>query len=123
MIRDMIRNVLIHIAKRLPKNKETDYPQLWFYMPKRWIELKEEYPNGQKKLKRAKLRVVIEKLYGIVTGHELSDTEYGYGGGNMIDRNCRWCDKSIQIPIKENIVSNEFKDMMGQVGTVADDDI
>ncbi len=33
-----------------------------------------------------------------MTGHEISKTEWGYGGGLFVDRNCRWCDKVIKVP-------------------------
>ena len=35
------------------------------------------------------------------TGHELSRTEKGYGGGITEDRHCRWCDKVFQVPAGE----------------------
>ena len=31
-------------------------------------------------------------------GHELSKTEWGYGGGDTCDRWCRWCNKLIVAP-------------------------
>lgn len=31
-------------------------------------------------------------------GHELSKTEWGYGGGDTADRWCRWCNKLIVVP-------------------------
>lgn len=109
--------VLPFIARMHPKNWGKDrqiYPQLWYCMPKRWVELKNEfYPNGQHKLRRAKPRLVIERICGVLTGHEISNTEFGYGGGGSIDRSCRWCDKNIPIPKSENCVSEEFKELMG----------
>jgi len=33
-----------------------------------------------------------------LAGHELSLTEWGYGGGDVADRWCRWCDKLIVVP-------------------------
>lgn len=59
-------------------------------------------------MKRAKLRLFIEFLCGIFGGHELSETEWGYSGGNTADRHCRWCDKAIVVP-KESILF-QFKE-------------
>ena len=108
--------ILPKIARFHPSNKShQDYPQLWYCMPRRWKEGKGFYPNGQRKLKRARLRLCIEWLCGKLTGHEISRTEKGYGGGTHIDCNCRWCDKSIKIPVKENVLSKEFISLMGKV--------
>lgn len=108
--------ILPLIARLHPSNWRENrwrYPQTWWLMPKRWIEVEGEYyPNGQNKLRRAKLRPVLEKICGFLTGHEISNTEYGYGGGKMMDRNCRWCDKFLRIPLEENIPSKKMKDLM-----------
>lgn len=58
-----------------------EYPQLW------WVVSK--YPQPIKK--------VIQFLCGLLGGHELSKTEWGYGGEH-VDRWCRWCNKFIQVP-------------------------
>jgi len=50
-----------------------------------------------------------------LVGHEHSKTEWGYGGGGMIDRNCRWCDKLIQVPMNETTVPDALKDLGGLV--------
>lgn len=108
--------ILPFIARLHPSNwlkQRWSYPQLWWCMPRRWVETKEYYPNGQRKLKRAKLRLFIEHICGFLTGHEISNTELGYGGKGMIDRSCRWCDKNISIPASENCVSKNFKNLMG----------
>jgi hypothetical protein len=91
-------------------------------MPKRWVKEKNKfYPNGQNQLRRAKPRLVIEHICGFLTGHEISMTEWGYGSTSnekskcwkqYIDRSCRWCDKSIEIPITENILPQPFKGLM-----------
>ena len=97
-MRDFFLWLLPKIARWHPKNKSENrqgYPQLWYCMPRRWvIDKYSEY-------KRAKPRLLLEWLCGILTGHELSETEWGYGGGGLVDRNCRWCDKCFSIPIEE----------------------
>jgi len=40
----------------------------------------------------------IQFVCGLICGHELSETEWGYGGGDYADRWCRWCNKLIQVP-------------------------
>jgi len=94
----MKSKLIIWLCKNWKKNKGKDYPQTWYYMPRRWT----------KKMKRAKLRLFLEFLCGILGGHELSKTEWGYGGGDTADRHCRWCDKVIVVP-KESIFF-QFKD-------------
>lgn len=54
-------------------------------------------------VKRSRLsRAVLVWLCGFFTGHELSETEWDYGGGPTVNRNCRWCDKCFAVP-KESI--------------------
>lgn len=79
------------------------YPQTWNMMPKQWKETNETHPNGQKKMvrKHSHWMVFLEWLCGVLTGHEISKTERGYGGGKFLDYHCRWCDKLIQVPIQE----------------------
>jgi hypothetical protein len=82
-------------------------------MPRKWVPEKNKfYSDGRPRLKRKKIGLIIEKICGFLTGHEISKTEFGYGGKGTIDRNCRWCDKVIQIPISENVVSKNFKNLM-----------
>jgi hypothetical protein len=84
------------------KGSDPKYPQTWHLTPKRWIECKNEfYPNGRHKLKRSKLKLFVEWLCETFIGHEISKTERGYDGGRMIDCSCRWCDKTIQVPVEE----------------------
>jgi len=78
-----VKSILSYIALMHPKNwkyNRKSYPQLWDTWS--WI--------APKKSKRKNLLYFI---CGILTGHEVSETEWGYRGGNYIDRNCRWCDK------------------------------
>ena len=55
-------------------------------------------------------RKVIEKLCGFFAGHELSKTEWGYGGGNFVDRHCRWCDKIMKEHKLETKVPDELSE-------------
>lgn len=57
------------------------YPQTW------WIVAK--WPKW--------LRIAIQWVCG-KTGHELSTTEWGYGGGDKADCWCRWCNKLVEVP-------------------------
>lgn len=63
-----------------------EYPQLWCHIPIK---------------RRTRRRRFVEWLCKISTGHEISKTEFGYGGGGMADYHCRWCDKLIQMPLRE----------------------
>jgi hypothetical protein len=99
-----LQRPLIKLLTRyaLKRGSNPKYPQTWHLTPKRWVECKNEfYPNGRHKLKRSKLKLFVECLCGALIGHEISKTERGYGGGRMIDCSCRWCDKTIQVPIEE----------------------
>jgi hypothetical protein len=80
-------------------------------MPKRWKKFKIN-PNGVWEIQRAKPRLILEKICEFFTGHEISKTELGYSGRGVIDRNCRWCDKFIQVPASENIVPEGFRSLM-----------
>ena len=39
---------------------------------------------------------------GRFIGHQISPTEWGYGGGAYCDVWCRWCDHLSHIPLKEH---------------------
>jgi len=83
----LFSRILSKLALLHPKNHTSsnrEYPQTWYLMPK-----KRNYP---------KLRYFIQQMCGLLTGHELSKTEWGYGGGKYADRWCRWCDKMIRVP-------------------------
>jgi hypothetical protein len=43
------------------------------------------------------LSKILQSVCGVF-GHELSKTEWGYGGGDTCDRWCRWCNKLIIVP-------------------------
>jgi len=96
--------VLASFASLLPSNKSPQrrrqYPQLWYCMPSNKLS-----------------RKVLQFLCGLLGGHELSETEWGYGGGRAADRWCRWCDKLVKVP-RESILFEwkEAKEMMRMVG-------
>jgi len=72
-----------------PKNHGKDYVQGWNCTGIR---------HGKKYHYRRK---VLEFVCNIISGHEISETEWGYGGGDMVDCHCRWCDKVIKISTEE----------------------
>ena len=53
------------------------------------------------------LVLIVQFLCGL-RGHELSKTEWGYGGGEYADRWCRWCNKRIIVP--KDSIRFAFKD-------------
>lgn len=82
-------------AQGVGDEMNNDYFQTWTYVSK---------------LKRIgfKRTVKIIQFFCGVRGHELSKTEWGYGGGDYADRWCRWCNKLIQVPKEE--VKFEFRE-------------
>jgi len=103
-IQDMIRNVVVALSYLHRSNWIGDrykYPQLW------WI-----WPGSRK---YPKTRQNIKKACGVLTGHEISKTEWGYGGGGFVDRHCRWCDKLIRVPKQEEVTPGQLKNIFGDV--------
>ena len=109
---------LIWLSKNWKKNKNKDYPQTWYYMPPRWSKKKNLNDKAEYHIIGYPLRRLLEFLCGFFGGHELSKTEWGYGGGRFADRHCRWCDKTIRVP-KESIYfqfkESHAKDFMAQI--------
>ena len=68
-----------------------DYPQTW------WLSLRVFGWLPRPLYHR------VDRLWqwfcGKFIGHEISETEKGYGGGPYEDRHCRWCDKMFQVPL------------------------
>lgn len=99
--------LLPYIARLHYKNwankSRWDYPQLWYCWPKFMTR------NKSPKITQAK-----ERVCGALTGHEISKTEWGYGGGKHADCHCRWCDYVIQIPIMESPPPNDFLSFYSQ---------
>ncbi len=94
----MKRKILIFLTKNLKKNQDDDYVQTWYYMPLRWKKNKGLNDEIKKHFIGYRLRKILEFLCGLLGDHELSNTEWGYGGGKYADRHCRWCDKTIRVP-------------------------
>ena len=94
----MKKKILIWLCKNWKKNKDKDYPQTWFYISKF-----KRFKHFQK------IKRFLQWLCVVCGGHELSNTEWGYGGGKFADGWCRWCNKMIQVP-KESMYFR-FKDM------------
>lgn len=97
------------------------YPQTWpmvarlvFPTPKHSDSCAAWYPSLQPQhcdcgatasnsgRERRRLKRTIQWLCAKTGGHELSRTELGYGGGEMVDRWCRWCNYRIPIPVDES---------------------
>ena len=97
----MKTRLLVWFSRKLKKNKgRQEYPQTWFYMP----------------IKFRGFREIIQCLCGLWGGHELSETEWGYGGGDFVERQCRWCDAVVKVP-KESVrfISKDAADFMGLI--------
>ncbi len=90
----MKSEILAAIFKHHKSNKSCDrqkYPQTW------WIVSKMKPSH----------RRIIETLCELFGGHELSETEWGYHGGDKVDRWCRWCNKMIVVPKTSILFRNE----------------
>ncbi len=84
---------------KLPFEWMREYPQTWYYMPRnRW------------------LRGKLQALCGKFIGHEGSKTEWGYGGGDFVDNNCRWCDFVVKVPKNQHDGGKEFNYLMRNFG-------
>lgn len=71
-----------------------------------------------------KILVAIIQFFCGLKGHELSKTEWGYGGGEYADRWCRWCNKLIKVPktsIRFAFKETETAEMMNMVGKEMDE--
>ena len=86
----------------------TDYPQTWWmrsklvsYVLPPANESGTRYWSIRSWIFRRLLNPVHYWVCGLVIGHEISETEKGYGGGITEDRHCRWCDKVFQVPAGE----------------------
>ncbi len=105
----MKTKLLSFISKNWTKNQGKDYPQTWNYMPKRFPWTK----------------ALLQFLCNLFGGHELSKTEWGYGGGEYADKWCRWCNKMVQVP-KESIYfqfkGSAAKNHMQRLGTQINND-
>lgn len=84
IIKKIKQKIIATISKPFQNEKDKDYPQTWNFMPRNWF-----------------LRKFLQVLCGILGGHEISETEFGYSGGKNVFCNCRWCDKEM--------ILNKFK--------------
>lgn len=101
-MKSLVRSFLEWAAKFAPSNKLYNrplYPQLWYCWPK-W--------TGRRHPRIFRARTW---LCGKLTGHELSKTEWGYGGGKYADMNCRWCDKTIRVPVADTFKPESLPDL------------
>ncbi|HOU57772.1 MAG TPA: hypothetical protein PK556_12595, partial [Smithellaceae bacterium] len=102
-VQAVVRSFLAWIAKFIGNNRGNDrrqlYPQLWDCWPK-W--------TGRKNPRIFAARTLI---CGWLTGHEISRTEWGYGGGKYADMNCRWCDKTIRVPVADTFKPEGLPDL------------
>ncbi len=70
------------------------------FFPYNWKYDRYKYPQLMGKMPRNKwLRTQLQSLCERFGGHELSETDHGYGGGDTMDCWCRWCDKLIPVPM------------------------
>jgi len=98
--------LLTLVAKPFARNEQQrEYPQLWYCVCRI----------------RPKFLIKIIQFVCGLTGHELSKTEWGYGGGKYADRWCRWCNKRVRVPkdslyfqFDKNIVRNLMKMLTNQ---------
>jgi len=109
---------LIWVARMHPSNWDREgweYPQLWSVTLRWW-------PRWNRKLKtigvyrHATGLKVVQWLCGCLSGHHLSRTEWGYGGGFFVDRHCRWCDHVIRVPKVEEDPPDVLKDIVNELG-------
>jgi len=101
-----------YIARMHPKNKNNierqKYPQLWYV----WSSVPRWKKDGSMTL-RCRL---LEGLCKLLTGHEISKTEWGYGGGYFVDRHCRWCDHLIKVPKDEEYIPQGLEESVTELG-------
>ena len=102
-LQNVVRSLLVLMARHIGHNRGSErrqlYPQLWDCWPK-W--------TGRKHPSIFSVRV---RLCGWLTGHEISKTEWGYGGGKYADMNCRWCDKTIRVPVADTFKPESLPDL------------
>lgn len=101
----LVRWVLSLLSRLHRKNWGKEYPQTWYCWP-RWASRR-----------NPRIYAVRTMICGALTGHELSKTEWGYGGGKFVDRHCRWCDNVIRVPKTEEDIPhpamNDAADALG----------
>jgi len=103
-MKSLIRFITVTILKTMSivYRRKLKYPQTW---------------GMAVKIRKRSIRLYEFAVWlcGKLTGHEISKTEWGYGGGEMADYHCRWCDKLIQMPMREE--TNEMRiDLAKEMG-------
>ena len=73
-----------------------------------------------RRVRLAWLIPVCQYLCGVLIGHEMSKTEWGYSGGQLYDRWCRWCNKRFQVPAAEEPAKNFLMEMFHECGGYAE---
>lgn len=76
----LIFRSILYIVALILRPSRWRYPQLMFFLP------------SKSRCERF-LRPLCARL-----GHELSETEHGYAGGDFEDRWCRWCGQHVSVP-------------------------
>jgi hypothetical protein len=118
--RVIVKKMLPVLARFHPYNWKD--AERWTY-PQTWALSHRIAPRWNKRLKKQNIfqrtlrREILERLCWHVTGHEISRTEWGYGGGKFVDRHCRWCDAVLKIPKNEDEPPNDtLKGLADQLG-------
>lgn len=91
-LRGIGRKFLGRLAVRVDPEKYSDYPQT-MYLATRFCRRLWPFEKPMRRL--------LWWLCDLLIGHEVSETDWGYGGG-WCDHWCRWCDKMFQLPPREN---------------------
>lgn len=107
----IIKRILLWLARLHPKNQTEEnitYPQLWYCWPN-WMKRKWGPFGGPK---QQGVHRIFTGTCGLLTGHEWSLTEIGYGGCNKVNRWCRWCDKIVTMPLTESPLPKSLKDIL-----------
>src|SRR3990167_801200 len=104
-LREIVRRILPRLARVHPKNWTGPYPQLWYC-----------WPDWTRRYRNPRVYQLRTQLCAFLTGHEISETEWGYGGGDFVDRHCRWCDVLIKLPKREEIVPDILNGLVGELG-------
>lgn len=101
-----------------------DYFQTWYWAldltrPRwwNWRINRMRSPPGQHLPPSSKtLRaVLLQALCAAITGHEMSKTESGYGGGRFADKWCRWCNKRFKVPFEEVVWPEGAQDLFNDL--------
>lgn len=110
LVHRIVNRVIPFAARLHHKNWDKnswEYPQLWYCWPW-WFKGRRDTIH----------RKILELICKVFTGHEISNTEWGYGGGDYIDFNCRWCDKVIKGHRKEVILPKEMEAIIKNSGLI-----